>query len=85
MSKVIKKYTLDELKLGMQIKDKSQLDEIYNTWIIMTKGLEEDLYTIEFIGKETNSESDKLFKQGKIVCSVYNDSIELDKNIDFIG
>ena len=37
-----------------------------------------DVYTVGFIGKETNTESDKLFAQGNMVCPVYNDSIELE-------
>lgn len=81
MESTSKKYKLTELSLGMKIKDKAQLSELYDTWIILTRQSPNEPYTIEFIGKETNSESDKLFKQGKQVCPVYNDSIELEGDI----
>lgn len=76
-----KKYKLSELKVGMQVVNKSQLDNVYDTWIILTKHQKDSVYTIEFIGKETNAESDKLFKQGKQVCPVYNNSLELEGDI----
>lgn len=81
MNTPIKQYTLQELKVGMQIKDKSQLDSVYDTWIILTKQPDDTEYTIGFIGKETNTKSDKLFKQGKQICPVYNDSLELENDI----
>lgn len=39
------------------------------------------IYTVQFIGRETNAESDKLFAQGNVVCPVYNDSLELKGDI----
>jgi hypothetical protein len=76
-----KKYTLSEIKLGMKIKSKEQLSNIYDTWILLIKKPEEKEYTIQFIGKETNSESDALFSSGNIICPVYNDSIDSDGDI----
>ncbi len=78
-----KKYKLDELKKGMLIEDKDQLSEIYDTWIIMTRQSSKEPYTIEFIGKETTTESDKLFTLGKQICPVYNDSTELEGDVYF--
>ena len=75
------KFKLEDLYIGMQIKDKNQLSSIYDTWIMLVKSNDSDIYTVKFIGKETNEESDKLFTQGNIVCPVYNDSIELEGDI----
>ncbi len=75
------KFKLEDLYIGMQIKDKNQLSSIYDTWIMLVKSNDSDIYTVKFIGKETNEESDKLFTQGDIVCPVYNDSIELEGDI----
>jgi hypothetical protein len=41
----------------------------------------QDIYTIGFIGRETNEESDRLFEQGNVICPVYNDSMELEGDI----
>lgn len=65
----------------MEIKNKDQLSGIYDTWIMLVKRSDSDVYTVGFIGKETNTESDKLFAQGNVVCPVYNDSIELEGDI----
>lgn len=75
------KYTLDDLYIGMEIKDKSQLSDIYDIWIMLVKNKNSDVYTVRFIGAETNAESDKLFSQGNVICPVYNDSIELEGDI----
>lgn len=75
------KFRLEDLYIGMEIKDKDQLSGIYNTWIMLVKNSNSDVYTVRFIGKETNVESDKLFTQGNVVCPVYNDSIELEGDI----
>lgn len=83
MNTITKKYTLKDLKLGMKINSREELDEIYDTWILMTRTANNEQYTIEFIGKETNSESDKLFKQGKQICPVYNDSMELEGDVSW--
>lgn len=75
------KFTLEDLYIGMKIKDKNQLSRIYDTWIMLVKNSDSDVYTVGFIGKETNAESDKLFAQGTVVCPVYNDSMELEGDI----
>ena len=56
-----KKFALEDLYIGMEIRDKEQLSGIYDTWIILVKSSDSDVYTVGFIGKETNAESDKLF------------------------
>ncbi len=75
------KFNLEDLYIGMEIQDKDQLSDIYDTWIILVKSNGSDVYTIRFIGKETNTESDKLFTQGNVVCPVYNDRMELEGDI----
>lgn len=78
MKVIQNKLALEDLYIGMEIKDKSQLSNIYDTWIVLVKSNDSDAYTVGFIGKETNIESDKLFTQGNVICPVYNDSIELE-------
>ena len=81
MEEIYNKFELEDLYIGMEIKDKDQLSGIYDTWIMLVKCSDSDVYTVGFIGKETNTESDKLFAQGNVVCPVYNDSIELEGDI----
>ncbi|MBD5485145.1 MAG: hypothetical protein HDR18_06420 [Lachnospiraceae bacterium] len=81
MEEIYNKFELEDLYIGMEIKDKDQLSGIYDTWIMLVKSSDSDVYTVGFIGKETNTESDKLFAQGNVVCPVYNDSIELEGDI----
>ncbi len=81
MEKIKNKFALEDLYIGMEIKDKNQLSSIYDTWIMLVKSDNSDVYTVGFIGKETNAESDKLFAKGNAVCPVYNDSIELEGDI----
>ncbi len=81
MEMIKNKFRLEDLYIGMRIKDKEQLSGIYDTWIMLVKNNNSDVYTVGFIGKETNAESDKLFTQGNVVCPVYNDSIELEGDI----
>ena len=75
------KFALEDLYIGMEIIDKDQLSSIYDIWIMLVKSNNSDVYTVGFIGKETNAESDKLFTQGNVVCPVYNDSMELEGDI----
>lgn len=81
MALVNNKFTLEDLYIGMEIINKDQLSSIYDTWIMLVKSNNSDAYTVGFIGKETNAESDKLFTQGNVVCPVYNDSMELEGDI----
>lgn len=82
MAIIDNKFALQDLYIGMKIRDKNQLSNIYDTWIMLVKSTNSDVYTVGFIGKETNAESDKLFTQGNVVCPVYNDSMELEGDID---
>ena len=75
------KLELKDLYIGMEIRDKAQLSSIYDTWILLVKNKNSDVYTVGFIGSETNEESDKLFTQDNVICPVYNDSIELEGDI----
>ena len=77
----MKKYKLEDISVGMHIDDPDQLSKIYDTWIIMTKDIDKDGYTIGFIGAEPTEESDKLFKHPAGVCPVYNSSEYLDEDI----
>ena len=52
-----------EQEAGMEIRDKKQLSDIYDTWIMLVKNKGSNIYTIGFIGRETNEESDRLFEQ----------------------
>lgn len=81
MERAEHKLTINDLYIGMEIKDKNQLSNIYDMWILLVKNKNSDGYTIQFIGRETNAESDKLFAQGNVVCPVYNDSLELEGDI----
>ena len=76
-----KKLELKDLYIGMEVKDKSQLSSIFDTWIMLVKNKNSEVYTVGFIGSETNEESDKLFTQDNIICPVYNDSMELEGDI----
>lgn len=75
------KLKIKDLYIGMKISDKSQLSSIYDTWVILVKNNDSDVYTIGFIGSETNEESDKLFELYNVICPVYNDSMELEGDI----
>lgn len=81
MEIIDKKFELQDLYIGMEIKNKNQLSSIYDTWIILVKHKGSDVYTVGFIGSETNEESDKLFTCNNVICPVYNDSTELEGDI----
>lgn len=76
-----KQYIREEIYEGMKIQNRHQLDNIYDTWIIMYKKPEDTEYTIGFIGAETNSRSDALYTKDHIICPVYNDSLELSGDV----
>lgn len=82
MEMVKNKFRLEDLYIGMEIKDKEQLSNIYDTWVMLVKSSDSDIYTVGFIGKETNIESDKLFTQGNVVCPVYNDSMGISHKVE---
>ena len=75
-----KMYNLSDIYVGMKIQDRSQLDNIFDTWIILYKESKEEDYTIGFIGKHTTMESDNLLKD-YITCPIYNDSINSTEDI----
>lgn len=79
-----KKYKLEDLRLGMVVSVE-QLNEIYDTWIMLVqpKGSNYELTEgiVSFIGKEPTAESDKLFNQGNVVIPVFNDSLEAEEDI----
>ena len=75
-----KMYNLSDIHVGMKIQDRSQLDNIFDTWIILYKKSKEEDYTIGFIGKHTTVESDNLLKD-YITCPIYNDSINTTEDI----
>ncbi len=79
MANAVKKYTLEELHIGMEVKPE-ELSEIYDTWILLVKKTKEEIGKIAFIGKKTDKNSDELFKQG-YVTPIYNDSSELNGDI----
>ena len=63
----------------------SDLKDIYDTWMILirpkTSTLQEDEGILSFVGKETNEESDMLYREDNIIIPIYNDSIELESDI----
>ena len=66
----------------MNVGKKEQLFKIYDMWIILVKKKNDNDYKIWFVGKETNSESAKLFKDPEnIICPVFNDSIDADGDV----
>lgn len=81
----MKTLTLKDIYIGMEIEDKHQLDAIYDTWIILIKNSYTEKYKIGFIGKETNSESDKLYTKNCLIYPIYNDSSLLDSSISNEG
>jgi len=81
----MEKYKISELSKGMKVY-KEQLSEIFDTWIILYKPKNEEMTEdgfIGFIGKETNSESDALYTENNIITPIFNDSIELEEDIDY--
>lgn len=85
MPLVNNQYTLEELKLGMQVR-KSQLSEILDTYIVLknVRSIENDLIgTIGFIGEEITEEVAKLRNPQVPITTIYNNSTEIDDNITF--
>ena len=83
----MKKYTLEELHIGMEVY-KSQLSEIYDTYIILTNVVNTDrgLYgIIGFIGEVITDEVKLLRSEDIPITSVYNNSSELGEDICYEG
>lgn len=73
-----KRYTLDELKLGMQVTA-DQLNNIYDTYmLIFYEHMGDDVGTLVYFGKDTNEEYEKLFLAGKPMCPIYNIKEEVE-------
>ena len=49
MEMVKNKFRLEDLYIGMEIKDKEQLSNIYDTWVMLVKSSDSDIYTVGFI------------------------------------
>lgn len=68
-----------------QVVKISDLQNIYDLWMILTKpkesNLSDDEAILSFVGTETNEESDKLYNKGNIIIPIYNDSTELKGDI----
>lgn len=79
---MLKKLRLEELYVGMKVEPE-QLTEIYDIWIILIKPVQnpDETPTIRFIGKETNTESDKLYTEDNIIIPIYNDKNELTGDV----
>lgn len=82
MQDTLKKLKKEDLKVGMQISDKEQLSDIYDVWVILYRKTFDDLWTIGFFGEDLDTQTDKSYKNnGNQICTVFNDSIELEDNI----
>ena len=80
-----KKYALQELRLGMQVK-KSQLSDILDTYIILTdvSSIGQDLVgRIGFIGKEITEEVTKLRSPKVAITCIYNNSTEMGDDVTY--
>ena len=85
MDVATKKYTLPELKVGMQVR-KSQLSEIVDVYIVLTdvKSVNNDLDgKIGFIGKEITEEMTKLRNPQIPITCIYNNSTEIGDDVTY--
>jgi len=82
MSNTLQKLSLNDIKVGMTIHDKDQLSNILDTWIILYKKPEQTEWTIGFIGKNIDEQTDKSYRNcGNDICPVFNDSIDIEGDI----
>lgn len=80
-SRLMKKYTLEELEIGMKVY-KNQLNKIKDTYIILTDVIntEQGLYgTIAFVGEDIPNDVKKLRDRGTPMTCVYNLSEEYEE------
>lgn len=80
-----KKLKLEDLRLGMLVR-RSQLDDIYDTHIILTdvKNLGFDAEgIISYIGENLNKESNAIVLGAESICPIYNDSSELEEDFTY--
>lgn len=79
-----KKYTLEELEIGMKVS-KEQLSEIYDTFmIIMYDCTTDEFGTLVYIGKNLNISCMEILFLGRTVCIVYNTIEELACEQDYM-
>ncbi len=79
MENTLKKLTINDLRIGMQISSKDELSNIYDTWIILYKSPESKIWTIGFIGENIDEQNDEAYRNnGYDICPVFNDSIDLE-------
>lgn len=79
----MKKYKLEELKLGMEVSPE-QLSEIYDMWIFLRKEyVGAPTGIVVFIGKEKNEVSREIASSGDVISPIFNDSIYLDGDVYF--
>lgn len=78
MTATEKKYTLNDLKIGMTAKAE-QLSEIYNKYMILLfDDMESKTGRLVFCGDVQNQEYDSWFMQPKPIKPIYNDKEELE-------
>lgn len=74
----LKKLTLEELTIGMQVTAE-QLSDIYDTYMIIQYDNNTDTVgKLVYIGKTQTDEYDKWFMQSKPITPIYNDKEELE-------
>lgn len=74
-----KKYTLDELKLGMKVSRK-ELSEIYDTYmLIVYRNMTDTHGKLTFIGKDRDKTYHEIVSSGKPVCVVFNSKEEAEE------
>ena len=74
----LRKLTLEELTIGMQVTAE-QLSDIYDTYMIIQYDNNTDIVgKLVYIGKTQTDEYDKWFMQSKPITPIYNDKEELE-------
>ena len=69
---ITKRYTLDELKVGMKVAVE-QLKNVYDTYmLILYENMRDKVGTLAYFGKDTDDEYARLFMLGKPMCPLYN-------------
>jgi hypothetical protein len=71
---------LEDIKVGMRVNPRD-LSEIYDTLIILTN-FNNHVGEIVYIGESDTEESGRIYDSLTEICSVYNDSEELEASWD---
>ena len=86
-----RQYSLNELQIGMQVRE-SELHEIIDTYIVLnnTKIIDTEdgndlIGTIWFIGSSLDDKYAKLNRQGQQLGIVYNRSMDREGLVDYYG